>query len=93
MREVSLEEPVSRKHFYIIHTIQWVKLEVRTESLDSLFEDREGGDVHLHVWTCGCLEGHRQNRVCLATLRVRQEQDFLGPNTSVAIVGVHNLSG
>jgi len=66
-----------------------MKVELRAEPLDALFENGEGGNVHFDVWTGECLEGHGQNRVCLAALRIRYEEDLPDVGVGVAALGVH----
>ena len=67
-----------------------MKVEFRAEPLDALFENGEGSDVHFNLWTSECLEGQSQDRVCLAALRVRHEQDLSDMGVKVAALSVHS---
>ena len=69
-----------------------MEVELRAEFLDASFENRERSDVHFDVGARGSLMSCCQNRIRLPAFRVREEQDFLGSNASLAAV-VHRLSG
>ena len=69
--------------------IQRVEVELRTQSLNAPFEDREGSDVHLEAVTCGRLKGQGQDGVRLAAFCFGHEQNFSGLNASAVVLHVH----